>query len=146
MYYKLYCQSQKRKTTNQEENGTNEEPSAQEMNNNCRFHYAKELSECTHIAIVMTAKETLENEEISSKAELLTRRNDRWINSYMPSVMRVWRANMDVQLTIGLRKIVGYMTKYITKSEATMTWGSKNFICRIMRDSLTAGQSVTGVL
>ena len=35
--------------------------------------------------------------------------------------MKVWWANMDMQLTIDLGKVIGYMTKYVTKSEASLT-------------------------
>ena len=60
--------------------------------------------------------------EINSSIKLLTKRNDRWLNSHHSKpFMKVWNANIDIQLTIDVGKIVSYMTKYVTKTETCHT-------------------------
>jgi hypothetical protein len=48
--------------------------------------------------------------------------------------------------TIDLGRVVAYMTKYVTKSEASMTRGAQRMITRIMRQTLDAGGSVQHAL
>ena len=64
----------------------------------------------------------------------------------MPSLMPVWRANIDVCLTIDIGKIISYMTKYVTKSEDSMTKGTSSLIQRVMAKQLEDNQSVHAVL
>lgn len=55
-----------------------------------------------------------------------------WLNSYMPAAMGVWKANMDIQITIDLGKIEDYITKYVTKSEDGLTAGSVYAVRKVM--------------
>jgi len=53
------------------------------------------------------------------RIKLLSKRNDRWLNSHMQSVMEVWGANMDFQLILDPGMVVDYMTKYVTKADSS---------------------------
>jgi hypothetical protein len=64
----------------------------------------------------------------------------------MPALMGQWRANMDVQLTIDLGKIVQYMAKYVTKAESTITKGGEALMRRVIKDNLNNGSTVNTVL
>jgi hypothetical protein len=83
---------------------------------------------------------------ITTRIELITPHNDRWINSFMPTLMGYWRANMDVRLTIDLGKIVQYMAKYVTKAESTTTKEGTKLMRRVMKDNLANGSTVKTVL
>jgi hypothetical protein len=50
-----------------------------------------------------------------------SKRNDGWLNSHMEPIMKVWRSNFDLQLTIDLGKVVGYIIKYVNMTEAKMS-------------------------
>ena len=56
--------------------------------------------------------------------EIKPERNNRWLNSHMDPLMKVWQANMDMPLTIDLGKVIGYMTK----SEALLTKDTQKMI------------------
>ena len=47
------------------------------------------------------------NKTISYKynCELVTERNDSWLNSHSCAIMDVWRANMDIQLILDPGKV-----------------------------------------
>ena len=53
---------------------------------------------------------------------------------------------MDVQLTIDIGKILGYMTKYVSKSEASTTAGAQRMIRRVLKSATEQGQSVNQAL
>jgi hypothetical protein len=74
------------------------------------------------------------------------KRNDRWLNSHMEPLMKVWRANMDMQLTIDLGKVIGYMTKYVTKSEASLTKGAARMMMRVLTKSIEEGHTAQHAL
>ena len=43
-----------------------------------------------------------------------------WINTYNPNVIRVWRANMDLQYILDPYACVMYIASYMLKSERSM--------------------------
>ena len=49
--------------------------------------------------------------------ELLTKRNDPFINSYNPIQLSAWRANIDMQYCVSKNKVIAYCAKYATKCE-----------------------------
>jgi hypothetical protein len=79
---------------------------------------------------------------VSIKSE----RNDRWLNSHIQPLMECHMANFDVQLTVDVGKIIGYMTKYVTKSEASMTPAAKRMAQRFLKKAMDEGRSVQSVL
>jgi len=72
----------------------------------CRFKYPVELKD--HCEIVISE---------DNDVELLTARNDRYLNKYNPYILQTWRANMDISPVISKRALVNYLAKYISKSE-----------------------------
>jgi hypothetical protein len=141
--YCLKCKKRKKKKAN----GThrdNAASSAEEMNENCRFGYCKPCVNIYIVSIIETEckKKGSGEKQVVTRIELTTPHDDGWINSYMPH----WRANMDVQLTIDLGKIVQYMAKYVTKAESTMTKGGAVLMKHVMKDKLANGLTVWAVL
>jgi hypothetical protein len=59
--------------------------------------------------------------------ELVSARNDCWLNSHCVPLMEVWRANMDFRLTLDFGKVIGY-TKYVTKQESISKKGTQRMI------------------
>ena len=156
--HQAYCQSKKR--SNQSNQGTsgsssNAQPAAPAApvgpdtftDENCRFDYGKDICELCHVVVkeyIVTKRDG--SKEKHTKIEVKPKRNDRWLNSHMAHLMTVWRANMDMQLTIDLGKVVGYMTKYVTKTEASMTRGARRMVNRILQNTVDEGQSVEHAL
>ena len=46
--------------------------------------------------------------------------SETWINTYNPDVLRVWRANMDIQFILDPYACVMYIASYMLKSERSM--------------------------
>ena len=58
----------------------------------------------------------------SGKQIILKRKpNERFINQYNPDILRIWRANMDVQFITDVYSCVMYITSYMLKSERSMS-------------------------
>lgn len=72
----------------------------------CRFKFPKDFAGKTEI------KPTEDND-----VELVTARNDRYLNKYNSFIIQTWRANIDVSPVLSKRALVNYLAKYITKSE-----------------------------
>ncbi|KAJ1518827.1 hypothetical protein ONE63_011559 [Megalurothrips usitatus] len=72
----------------------------------CRFKFPRELLEYSQIVI------TPDND-----VELLTARNDQYLNKFNDYIIQTWRANIDVSPVLSKRALVNYLAKYITKSE-----------------------------
>ena len=148
-----YCQSKKkqRQSSGSGSGGTNgagaPQPDGAFTDENCRFDYAKDICDVTHVVVKeYVVKKRNGAKEKRVKLEIKPRRNDKWLNSHMPHLMEVWRANMDMQLTIDLGKVIGYMTKYVTKSEASMTRGAQRMVARILCKTMEDGRSVHSAL
>jgi hypothetical protein len=56
--------------------------------------------------------------------------------------MEVWRASMDFQLTLDFGKVIGYMTKHVTKQESISKAGTQRMIRNILNKSIETGNSV----
>jgi hypothetical protein len=88
----------------------------------CRGGFPHELRGKTIVRVLQKKKQSKDGrKEINSSIELLTKRNDCWLNSHSRPFMDVWNANIDFRLTIDVGKIISYMTKYVTKTEACHT-------------------------
>ena len=74
----------------------------------CRFGYPKELQPHTTIN---------RDEDNNQEPTLVTARNDGLINSYNPTQLSAWRANVDMQYCVSKHKVIEYITKYATKCE-----------------------------
>ena len=116
---------------------------AEQLKKICRFGFGKDLVQTTHIAWIAT--EVVHRDgtrEHVDRLEVMAKRNDQWVNSHCVPILSVWLANNDVQLTIDIGKIIGYMTKYVTKVEPGMTRGLINMTRRLLTQTMHAGQSV----
>ena len=71
----------------------------------CRFGYPKPLQPATTIT------------GSGNDAEVLTARNDPLINSFNPTQLSSWRANVDMQYCVSRNKVIQYLAKYAAKSE-----------------------------
>jgi hypothetical protein len=87
----------------------------------CRFSFPHVLDEESVLSIIeIVIRKTLQDQVKKTRFELHSRCNDRWLNSYIRPIMEVWRANMDMRLTVDVGKIIDYMTKYVTKAETIL--------------------------
>lgn len=86
----------------------------------CRFKFPKDFAEKTEVKL------TEEND-----VELVTARNDRYLNKYNALIIQTWRANIDVSPVLSKRALVNYLAKYITKSE-TRSEDLKNIVQMLM--------------
>jgi len=93
----------------------------------------------TSLSLNTASTRKKEEKEKRVKLEIKSKRNDRWISSHMDPLMTVWRANMNVQLTINLGKVIGYMTKYVTKMEVSLTKGAQAMMARVLTKSIADG-------
>ncbi|XP_078691416.1 uncharacterized protein LOC144921886 isoform X1 [Branchiostoma floridae x Branchiostoma belcheri] len=58
----------------------------------------------------------------SGKEVVLQRKiSERFINSYNPHILRVWKANMDIQYILDVYACIMYITSYMLKSERSMS-------------------------
>lgn len=72
----------------------------------CRFKFPFEFKPKTEVVLTN-----------DRAAELVTARNDRFLNKYNDYVIQTWRANIDVSPVLSRRALINYLAKYITKSE-----------------------------
>ena len=56
--------------------------------------------------------------------------------------MEVWRANMDFRLTLDFGKVIGYMTKYVTKQESMSKAGTQRMIRNVLNKTIENGKPV----
>ena len=42
-------------------------------------------------------------------------KQERWINPYVPNILRIWKGNMDVQAVIEPHATMAYLLSYVTK-------------------------------
>src|ERR1700691_2030466 len=73
----------------------------------CHFEYSKALRENSELA----------KDPGRDFAELNTRRNDELLNSYNPTFILGWRANIDFRPVINKEAVIAYVAKYASKGE-----------------------------
>ena len=78
--------------------------------------------------------------------DLISEKNENWMNSYIPSIMLFWRANFNILLVIDIGNILDYMWEYATNHEWSLTRQVNCLIQSIMVQSLVSGQEVTMAL
>lgn len=72
----------------------------------CRFRYSKE-----HVGY------TVIREDKHGQPELLTTRNDGYINTYNRLQLQGWRANVDLKPILSIYAVLQYISKYASKAE-----------------------------
>ena len=78
--------------------------------------------------------------------DLESERNDGWLTSHMKPLMKDWKANFDMRLTIDFGKIIQYMTKYVTKSEASGPKAAQSMMRKIVSETRRVGASIQSAL
>ena len=73
----------------------------------CRFRFPQDLRELTELV----------QKEGESLPEFLTKRNDPLLNSYNPTWILGWRANMDFRPVLSPHAAISYISKYVSKAE-----------------------------
>ncbi|XP_059150287.1 uncharacterized protein LOC131937110 [Physella acuta] len=82
----------------------------------CRFRFPRPVQAATAM-IAETSDEFIRN---GGRICLLKRgQDDIWVNSYNPTLLKIWGANMDIQPCGSNESIAYYIAKYIAKSEPT---------------------------
>ena len=79
------------------------------LERHCRFGYPKPLRETSELA----------KDPGRDFAELNTRRNDELLNSYNPTFILGWRANIDFRPVINREAVIAYVAKYASKAETS---------------------------
>ena len=128
----------------------------------CRFGFPLKLQEQTHMRIVEYIGNVRKKNSDGSigarnvlryRIELMTKRNDRWLNSHNRKFLESWMANMDFRLVVDIGKVMEYLTKYVTKAEKSLTRGMEFLVRAIMKanyldasDTLTTLRKIMGKL
>ena len=74
----------------------------------CRFRFPQDLRDLTELV----------QKEGESLPEFLTKRNDTLLNSFNPTWILGWRANMDFRPIISPHAAISYISKYVSKAES----------------------------
>lgn len=93
-------------------------PTCQKNNTDitCRFSFPRQTCIETRI-IAHSSDEFIRN---GGRICLLKRRQeDRWVNNYNRTLLKLWQANMDIQPCGSNESIAYYIAKYISKTEPT---------------------------
>ena len=72
----------------------------------CRFKYPKDICHESTISF------------LDGVPEFVPKRNSTNLNAHNPSVLSVWRANIDCQAVTSTRAVLNYIAKYASKSES----------------------------
>jgi len=101
-----------------------------EANKNWRGGFPKDRRTKTMISL----RETKDSRLV---VDLVTKCNDQWLNSHCRACTEPWQANTDWRLTIDVGKIVGYMTKYVNKTESSSNARTARMMFSTMRRTMT---------
>ena len=75
----------------------------------------------SHLSIVITQLEFepihTKGENTQYKANIITKRNDSWLNNHQHLQLQGWRANCDIHPVIDYHACIEYLTKYASKGE-----------------------------
>jgi hypothetical protein len=113
----------------------------------CHFDYLKDLCEKMHMVVKQfRVKNKDGSHDVHHQLEIKSKWNDGWLNMHMDPLLTLWHANFNLQLTINVSKIMNYMTKYMTKSEAKQTKGVQAMIHCVMCQALDEGKLTEYIL
>ena len=118
------------------------------LENNCRFDYPQPLNEigsCMKVREYVSGSNGSEP-EYKYKLSMNSIRNDRWLNSKIHGLMKIWLANMDFQLVVDVNKVVSYMTKYVCKPEMEMSKVLSKMVQKIIYVGHHTGLGPKGIL
>jgi hypothetical protein len=89
----------------------------------CRFGYPKENVEHTFV-----------RDDVRDQPELVTKRNDPFINPHSRLQLQGWRANVDLKPILSIHAALQYILKYASKAEPQSATFSE-ILNQILRDS-----------
>lgn len=92
----------------------------------CRFEFPKATVEETYITTKVKRSKTV--------MEVVTKRNDPWINNYNSPILRAWRGNIDCQFCAFAKYVSYYVSK--TEPEGTLCGKILKSLHRLPRDAL----------
>ena len=78
----------------------------------CRFKFPKQPCSST---CILTHRETVRHR--GKYYETVRDKYSTWINAYNPTILKHWRANMDIQVVNNAESVAYYICSYICKSE-----------------------------
>jgi hypothetical protein len=79
----------------------------------CRFGYPHPISLSTHLRTTRECQFLVRGDrDVIMKRET---EEERWINPYVPAIMRIWKGNMDFQIVIEPYATLAYLLSYVTK-------------------------------
>lgn len=99
----------------------------------CRFGYPKECYDHTFI-----------REDNHEQPELVTKRNDPYINPHNRMQLQGWRANVDLKPVISIHAALQYISKYASKAEPRSIAFTEMFN-QILNNSKQDGSSLTSI-
>ena len=108
-------------------------------NSYCRSDFARYI----------TSKTMLKVRELKSGRrvlELITACNDGWLNPHNRPILTAHRANMDFRLIIDVGKVMGYMTKYVTKTESAPNNRSKRLLMSVFKRATKDNPTIDKIL
>jgi len=112
----------------------------------CRFSYPKEICPKTHLAVKQSMVGKGNNKKFHYQLEIVSQRNDSWLNSHFRPAFESWKTNVDFQLIVDIGKVMGYMTKYVTKTETRVTKRVASMMKHILEASVVGNESLVAAL
>jgi hypothetical protein len=140
--HSAYCSKILRKRKKEKRTGDNGQDEDEPICD-CRFKFGKQVTNQAQINII---EKVDKDGNTKYTIEMVTRRNDAWINGHDPFVLMFWQANVDCQLIVDLGKVSLYMSKYVTKTEADCSKSMASIMKRIMVQAVAEGRNVQFVL
>ena len=105
----------------------------QEGKQTCRFKYPKEINEQIFV-----------RDDERGQPELVTARNDPYVNPHSRFQLQDWRANVDLKPILSIHAMLQYISKYVSKSEPQSAAFS-DILNQILSESQPEDSSLTSV-
>lgn len=90
----------------------------------CRFKYPKECVNESKIRFIR-----------DNEVEFISKRNNPYLNSHSPQILKIWRANVDSQAIVSIHAVLTYIAKYASKAEPRSD-SMKEFIRDSVQESI----------
>ena len=110
----------------------------------CCFGFPKQARP-NRTTIMITQKTTKDGTK-RHFVDIVAKRNDSWLNSHLRPVTDIWLANTDFQLIVDVVKVIGYMTKYVTKADTQLSRGARKVFKEIVEMPNNNDQSIQTII
>ena len=111
-----------------------------------RFSFPEKLSDFIKLKIIQKVIFINNIYRFTYSIEILIKRNDKWLVAHLLHFLESWQGNLNYKLVIDYNKVFECMTKYTTKTKATITKGMASIIRRILSKARDEGLNVQTVL